>query len=154
MNPRATPDNRPDLDAALFSFADEHARDAVQAVYRLQVLLLDEDTCLPRVALLRALTGRNSTSAASSVLALFAAEVDLICQEGLLAAHAAGRLTQDRVQRLDRLTRDPDALLEVHRRLVGDQVDAPGRVVADTAANVLTAAAPETALPAPATSPS
>jgi hypothetical protein len=124
MIPNATPAARPDLDAALFGFAEEYARERERALYRLQLLVLDEDTCLARVAFLQALaeaSGRlSSPQDVRQAVGSFRDEIALLCQEGLLTAHAAGRLTPDRVARLDKLTRDPEALLEAHRRLVGE----------------------------------
>jgi hypothetical protein len=127
MNPDAIPAARPDLDTALFDFAEEYAREGERALYRLQLLVLDEDTCLARVAFLQALAqdaGRQSPPLdARQAVRSFGDEIALLCEEGLLAAHAAGRLTPDRIARLDKLTRDPEALLATHRRLVGDGED-------------------------------
>jgi hypothetical protein len=128
MNPGATPSARPDLDVALLNFADEYALHPEPALYRLQLLLLDEDTCLARVALLRTLAasaGRESSHGdVRQAVEAFRPEIALLLEEGLFAAHAAGRLTPERVRRLDQLTRAPEALLEAHRRLAADDHDA------------------------------
>jgi hypothetical protein len=142
MNPKATPVARPNLDVAMFDFADEYAQNPERALYRLQFLLLDEDTCVARVAFVRALAaGRESPLRdVRQPAGALRAEITLLCEEGLFAAHAAGRLTPERARRLAQLTRDPDALLEAHRRLIGEDGD-------DTpppAAGGLTAAKDET----------
>src|SRR5262245_50897262 len=108
MNPKNTPVARPDLDVALFNFADEWTQDPERALYRLQCLLLDEDTCLARVAFLRRLTAASGGPARAR--AVRPEEITLVCEEGLFAAHAAGRLTPDRIHLLDLLTRNPEAL--------------------------------------------
>jgi RNA polymerase sigma-70 factor (ECF subfamily) len=126
MNPKATPAARPNLDATLFDFAEEYAREPERALDRLQLLVLDEDTSLARVAFLQALAeaeGLPSSPGVRRAVGSFHDEIALLCEEGLFAAYAAGRLTADRVARLDKLTRDPEALLAARRRLVGDEVD-------------------------------
>src|SRR4051794_7792070 len=119
MNPKATPAAQPDLDVTLFDFAADYAQDPERALYRLQLLLLDEDTCLARVAFLRALAevaGRHVPSRdPRPTTESFREELALVCEEGVFAARAAGRLTPERIQGLHRLTRDTDALLEAHR---------------------------------------
>ena len=137
MNPQATPTARPDLDVALFDFAAEYAQDPARALYRLHFVVLDEDTCLGRIAFLRALAGaagrgRDLPQAARP----FDPEIALLCEDGLFAADAAGRLTPERVGRLDRLSRDPDALLETHRRLTGEVAGDPPAVPAESATAV------------------
>jgi hypothetical protein len=125
MNPAATPAARPDLDVALSDFAAEHDQGPERALCRLQLLLLDEDTCLARVAYLRTLAaaarGESPPRDLPDALHPFREEFRLLGEEGLFAARAAGRLTPDVVRRLDRLTRDPDALLEAHRQLAADE---------------------------------
>jgi RNA polymerase sigma-70 factor (ECF subfamily) len=126
MNPKATPAARPDLDATLFDFAEEYAREHERALDRLQLLVLDEDTCLARVAFLQALAeadGLQSSPRVRRAVGSFRDEIALLCEEGLFAAYAAGRLTPDRVARLDKLTRDPEAVRAAHRRLVGDEAE-------------------------------
>jgi hypothetical protein len=145
MNAKPKTIARPDLDVAMFDFAGEYAQDPERALYRLQFLLLDEDTCLARVAFLRTLAasaGRKSSSLdARQTVEAFHAEIALLCEEGVFAVHAAGRLTSDWVRRLDRLTRNPEALLEVHRRLVDE--DEPGG--GSASANVATKTKGDTA---------
>jgi hypothetical protein len=148
MNPNATPAARPDLEAALFDLAEEYAREPERALHRLQLLVLDEDTCLARVAFLQALAEADRLQSSPGVrqaVGSFRDEIALLCEEGLLAAHAAGRLTPDRVARLDKLTRDPEVLLEAHRRLVGDEEEpAPSQPAAGTTS----AAKDDTGIPA------
>jgi hypothetical protein len=50
----------------------------------------------------------------------FRAEIGLLSEEGLFAAHVAGRLIPERVLGLDRLTRDPGALLHAREALTAD----------------------------------
>jgi hypothetical protein len=143
MNPPVRPSARPDLDSALFDFAEEFTHHPERALCRLQLLLLDEDTCLARVAFLRELTGSAGPDFRQTVDA-FRPEIALLCEEGLFAAHAAGRLTPDRVRRLDRLTRASEALLEAHRQLVAEE----GVAEAPAATAVPAAGRDDTALPA------
>ena len=112
-------------DLTMFDFAGEYAQDSDRALYRLQFLLLDEDICLARVALLRAMVAARKPDSASGQeeAESFGDEIALLCEEGLFTAHASGRLTPERVRRLQRLTGNADALLEVHRRLVGDDAE-------------------------------
>jgi hypothetical protein len=126
MNPNATPIARPDLGVAMFDFAAEYAESPERALRRLQFLLLDEDTCLARVALLQTLADADDEPArdAGQPAEAFGEEIALLCEEGVLAAHAAGRLDAGVVGRLDRLTRDPDRLWRAHQALTADVPDA------------------------------
>src|SRR5262249_46006998 len=123
------------------------ARSPERALNRLQFLLLDEDTCLARVAWLRTLAaaaGRQpSTRAVRPAPEAFPEEIALLCAEGLFAAHAAGRLTAERVQRLDWLTHDPDALWRTHQALAAD-VPGPVGAAEETAAGTAPGTTPVT----------
>jgi hypothetical protein len=118
MDPKTTPAGWPDLNVAMVDFAAEYAQDSERALYRLQFLLLDKDTCLARVALLRIMAAERTPASpsGSEEVESFRDEIALLCEEGLFAAHARGRLTPERVRRLQWLTGSADALLEVHRR--------------------------------------
>jgi hypothetical protein len=122
MNPKEFSAARPDLDVAMFDFAAEHKQDPERALYRLQFLLLDEDTCLARVAFLRAMAAARKPPSPSvrERTESFHDEIGLLCEEGLFAAQAAGCLTPEQVHRLQRLTCNADALLAAHHRLVGE----------------------------------
>src|SRR5262245_6794769 len=102
----------------MFDFAEEYAQTPERALHRLQFLLLHEDTCLARIALLQALAAAGghtvSPRGAQAAVEGFRAALDLLCAEGLFSAHAGGRLTPERVRDLARLARDPDALWEAH----------------------------------------
>src|SRR5437868_8413019 len=100
MNPQAPPVARPLLNVALFDFAAEFSQHPERALDRLHFLVLDEDTCLARVAFLQALADlAGPVPGVGPTAEDFRDEIALLCEDGLFAAHADGRLTADRIQR-------------------------------------------------------
>jgi putative methionine-R-sulfoxide reductase with GAF domain len=108
-------------------FAEEFELDARNALMQLHLLVLDWDSCEARIRALLALKslgdGTIKPKDRTDVQEEFAEELALICDKGLLAPHMAEQLTSEQIERLDRLSRSPEALLEAHRRLVGIDLD-------------------------------
>ncbi len=104
---------------AFLDFAEAYQQEPQQAMSALYALLLDESACSARIELLRALTrrfnreqpGQFSSWPASS----FDEEIRLIAEVGLFKGLATRRLE---VERLDALTRHPEALRQMHEVLV------------------------------------
>src|SRR4051794_20991818 len=103
-----------DLDLMLFDFEAEFAADPEQALRRLHLLALDGRACRGRGTLLAALGDTGRPRDAGLTVAL-----RLVCDVGLLRAWRDGAIGSDECRALHRLSCDPDALLEAHRRLVG-----------------------------------
>jgi hypothetical protein len=109
-------------DLILLDFEEAYKRNSSAAVRLLLLLLLDEAACRTRVAYLLRLKAEGQDSGAPlpsrPTERPFDEEIRLICDVGLPAALDEGKLTPEVVHRLYRLTCDPDALLEAHRKLI------------------------------------
>ncbi len=129
-----------DLNLVFLDFADEYEHQPRQAVHALQALLLDEDVCRARIAFLKRLATTKPQDRPSRGVHIqafimasdhdegrdrkvsdFSAELRAILELGTFRLEQ-GRLSVDR---LDALTRDPDALWQAHRELMADLVEEP-----------------------------
>lgn len=117
MNANASAGVPLDLDAVLFDFVSAHAENPREALHRLHVLLLDEETCLARAAFLRGLASgtESETALPGRVSSSLCTEALDLMRGGELLARP---LQPAEVQVLGRLTCDPEALAAVHRELV------------------------------------
>ncbi len=123
-----------DLNLVLLDFRSEYEHQPRQAVHALQTLLLDENACRARIAFLERLAAtkpqdqsdldRVAGKAISSRHRAegrdrgdWTAEIRSILEIGTLRALEQGRLS---VERLDALSRDPDALWRAHQELMVD----------------------------------
>jgi hypothetical protein len=123
------------LDLVLLDFRGEYEQQPRQAIHALQALLLDESACRARVAFLErvariGLQTRPDCDATGDTATLvrdrepgqdpddFAAEIRAILELGTFRALEQGQLSVDR---LDALSRSPDALWRAHRELTADQ---------------------------------
>jgi hypothetical protein len=100
----------------LLDFANEYQQDPERALARFQLLLLDPDACSSREDFLRALAA--TADGAMPPAHDHGPAITLVCEEGVFAAHKNGSLTPERVEQLARLTRDPEALLKAHHKLL------------------------------------
>jgi hypothetical protein len=106
-----------DPDLVLLDFAQDHAEHPEEALAALQLLVLDRDSCLGRIAALRAAAenGQQAPGPTPPPREDFTEEIKLLAGGRLFDAHAERTLTGELVARLHRLTCDPEALWRAHR---------------------------------------
>ena len=115
-----------DLDLMLQSFAETYRDDPEMALRLLQALLLDENACLARIELLKRVRGRAEADFpglhGKRGETDFATEIQAIVEAGTIRAVKEGTLCPER---LAALSRDPDALWQVHEALTQDEAPPP-----------------------------
>jgi hypothetical protein len=123
MNTNGTvPSSRlsPDLDLVELDFASAYADKPEDALARLELLVRDRQSCMGRIAYLRAGAGATGQPfpgpAAAHAGAEFAPEIELLAEGRLFDDFLGGRLSDERVARLHRLTCDVGPLWEAHLR--------------------------------------
>jgi hypothetical protein len=111
---------RYDPDLLILDFAGAYAEQPEDALASLELLVRERHSCLGRIALLRTAAGTTGEPFPGDgpVSAEFATEIDLLAQGQLVDDFLEGRLTNERVIRLHRLTCDVDALWAAHVRCV------------------------------------
>ncbi len=121
----APPINRlqPDPELVVFDFAGAYAEKPEDALAHLELLARDRHSCLGRIALLRTANGTAGQpfpgDTPPSANSEFAAEIDMIAEGRLFDEFLAGRLSEEAIARLHRITCDVDALWAAHVRCGG-----------------------------------
>jgi hypothetical protein len=115
-----------DFDLLFLDFKEAYAEAPAQAVYALQALLLDPTACQARITFLRSLEERDRQRhdghRPDHVPRDFAPEIRTILEIGIFPGLEQGRLE---LRRLADLTRDPDALAQIHEALMTDDKGLP-----------------------------
>jgi hypothetical protein len=108
------------LNLVLLDFSNEYEHEPRQAVHALQALLLDENACRARIAFLERLAATTMSArhrGEDRDRGDWTPEIRAILDVGTFRALEQGRLS---AERLDALSRDPNALWRAHQELMAD----------------------------------